>query len=84
MVNISSCWLLDFPASLLRPDIEYLAFSMSDLPLTLVLFLMQIIAQFFMSLLNSILCDLFLYTIQIVCGFFQDLSLFLTPSGSKQ
>lgn len=59
MVNISSCWLLDFPASLLRPDIGCFAFSMSDLPLTLILFLMQIIAQFFMSLLNSILCDLF-------------------------
>lgn len=59
MVNISSCWLLDFPASLLRPDIGFFAFSLSDLPLTLILFLMQIIAQVFMSLLNSILCDLF-------------------------
>lgn len=68
MVSITSCnnqgfhWLLDFPACLLHPDAGYF-FLCSFLPVTHLLFLMQIIAQFLRSLLSSILCGLFgLYT----------------------
>lgn len=50
--------------------IGYFALSMLDLPLSHLLFLVQIIAEFLMSLFRSVLCDLFgLYNSDSLCFF---------------